>query len=414
MIKMRRFFEGLDSKRSVIFTAVAFTAGLALLYIIVPDIRLLSDVRKEKVLHADNISVTGFEDGKKNWEISSKRLSANRGQDIIEFEDVDKGNVFKKGRLIIKDLRAKRVIVTNYNSRIEAFSSTAEPQPLEASIDVAHASTTEVLKEPSKGFTKVLASYLWYSSPQKRSNADDVRVFDRKYTATTGHIDINHKKNIGTMTSGPHIKAGDYTIGATTMESYFRQDTLKAYNKVRVRVKKKAVMTDIKSDDLSFSTKDYSGLMNGHVELTQKSKIASSDALSFDDVEQTATLIKNVRAFIKKGGHILKERTVLKIRNTEAKKIMSEGVLLNCDSLKVSTRNGNATADGKVFVIQKGKNAKADHAFYDDNKETITMTGNVHIEKEGEWIKTKKVIVYVNKETFEAFGDVETLFKLKK
>ena len=375
---------------------------------------MLSDVRKEKVLHAKDLYVTGFEDGRKSWEISSKRLSANRGSDIIEFDDVYSGNVYKKGRLIIKDIRAKKVIVTQYNNKIEAFASTIEPRPLEASVDTAHASTVEVLKEPSKGFTKILASHLEYISNLKRSSASDVSVFDRKYIARTGTVNVDHEKNIGTMTVNPWIKAGDYTITSKMMESYYRRDMLKGSSEVVVKIKKKRMLTDIKADNLFFSTKDYSGTMNGNILLTQKGKIASSDALTFDDKEQSATLRNDVRVFIKKGSYILKESSIQRIRNVEAKEFLKEGVLLNCDSLRVSTKNGDALAEGNVLLLQKNKRAKADHAFYDEKTELITMTGNVHIEKEGEWIKTKKVVVSVNKETFEAIGDVETMFRLKK
>jgi len=411
---MRHFFELFDDKKAVVIMSAVFAVFLAVLYVVVPDIRMLSDVRKEKVLDARDLSVTGFEDGKKSWEISSKRLSAGRGNEVIEFDDVFSGNVYKKGRLIIKDIRAQKVVVTRYNDRIEAFGSTAEPRPLEARVDIAHASTTEVLREPSKGFSRILAFHLDYRSNIKRSTADNVSVFDRKYSARAGKVEADHERNVAMMTKSPYVKAGDHIISSTTMESYYRRDLLQGTGEVNVRITKKKMVTSIRADGLLFSTKDYSGAMNGGVLLTQKGKIASSEALSFDDKRGTATLRSHVRVYIRKGSDILKESSIEKIKNIEAKKVLRDGVLLNSDSLRVSTRSGDALAEGSVLLLQKNKRAKADRAFYDEKTETITMTGNVHIEKEGEWIKTKKVIVSVNKETFEAVGDVETHFRLKK
>ncbi len=118
------------------------------------------------------------------------------------------------------------------------------------------------------------------------------------------------------------------------------------------------------------------------------------------------------KAIFEKAIAILKEETARDLKNPEAKKILKEKTILTSDKLVFSTKTGDASASGSVFVSQKGREAKADHAEYNDKEEILTLTGNVFMKKGKDWVSAKKVIVTVRDETFEAEGGVEAEFKL--
>ena len=50
---------------------------------------------------------------------------------------------------------------------------------------------------------------------------------------------------------------------------------------------------------------------------------------------------------------------------------------------------------------------------YDHEKETLHLSGNVEIQKEGDWLKTEYVDVSIQDETFTAGEKVEARFQFK-
>jgi lipopolysaccharide assembly outer membrane protein LptD (OstA) len=110
----------------------------------------------------------------------------------------------------------------------------------------------------------------------------------------------------------------------------------------------------------------------------------------------------------------MKEKSAEKVKGEEAKGALQEKTVITCNRLRLSTENGDCTAYGKVLVSQKDKEAKSDEAFYQEESENIILTGNVYMKRKNDWVKANKVIVSVDKETFEAIGAVETIFKVKK
>ncbi len=154
--------------------------------------------------------------------------------------------------------------------------------------------------------------------------------------------------------------------------------------------------------------------MSGSIEVIQKNKTVFSDKAIYYDDHGSIVLSSNVKAVIKKLKNIIKKKSSEKIKGEEAKKTLQETTVINCDKLTVSTDNGDCTASGNVLVTQKEQEAKADNAVYTEKGENIVMTGNVYMKRKDAWVKANKVIVHVENGIFEAKGQVETEFTVKK
>lgn len=406
----------MNISRKTIFgwlSVIVILCALGYLYIIIPDIQLLDTGGTGKAVEISGVKVTGWEKGKKAWEITAASADANRAQDLVHINDVADGRVYKDGRLVVKSLKAKEVILTSYRDLIEAFGS-GDASPLTARIEMSRLSKGAKDKKES-GFTFIKAPHLTYNSGTKKSEADDAVIMNKKYSGKAGHMSVDHNSNLAVMTIRPVFKAGGHVISAMTIESYYADDAAKALGRVLLKLnnRDKGPAT-VAGDMLDFSVSDYSAEITGNVKFSQKGKVSFSKFLAYDDKQRTVLLTGSVKTLISSGEAVLRSATVSRLRGEETRKRLKEGTLMNSDRLDVSMKDGNARAEGHVEVKQKTGSAKADTAVYDDNNETITMTGNVYLRKGDEWIKTDRIIVDVANERFEAKGRVESVFRLKK
>ena len=154
--------------------------------------------------------------------------------------------------------------------------------------------------------------------------------------------------------------------------------------------------------------------IEGNVSVSLPGKVAFSDSAEFSKKDEALTLRGKSKLILEKGKSLIKEEDMKQMKNPETKIALEEKTVIECNELKLFTKNSDSLSQGGVIVTQKDKSAKADQAEYLDQEKNIILTGNVFMNKEGEWIKTKKIIVSIKDETFEAFGGVETEFKLKK
>jgi len=152
----------------------------------------------------------------------------------------------------------------------------------------------------------------------------------------------------------------------------------------------------------------------GGVLLAQKDRAAAGDVATIENASGDMTLSGKVKFVIEKASSLLDETAARALRNPQARGALREKTVLLCDTLKLSSEKNNAHALGRVEIDQKEKRARADEALYDPAAGTVTLTGNVFIEKKNEWIRTSLVIASISGESFEAIGQVEAQIKIKR
>ncbi len=413
-IKMKFFHSEKNRKALIAAAAAAVFFGLIYLYLFSPDVQLLKKQGERKVVEFSSIHIKGWDNGKQSFEISTEKASSDRDQTNTWVENIHDGKIFNEnGRVILKDLRCSRAVIMSWKSIIEAYGS--QEAPVRALVDISAASTREAKKTSRPEFSLLEADNLIYNTSTKKTVANKGRIISKRFSATASTIEVDSQNNKAVLFPFPVIKTSSHTITAATIENFFREEVIKGYGSSSLKIKKKKGQAeDISGDNLYFSTRNYSGSMEGNVKFRQKGKFAMADKMAYDDKKDTAILSGNVKTMIEKGSSALKGSTLKKIRNAETKKMLEDGIFLSCSSMKISTKNGDAFAEGDVRMLQKKNRAKAEMAHYNEAKETVTMTGNVRIEKEGQWLKTQKVIASLGKEEFEAIGGVETQIKVKK
>lgn len=399
----------MDKKQKILaFTASSVVVlGLIYLYMFAPDVQMLKSQGSKKAIEASLIVIKGMEKGRTSFKLSAVKASSDRDQSVIEIEDIGSGTIFGEHGILLKNLKAGSATVYHYSNIIEARGT--DKTPMTALIDINGASGK---KKGRKEFSLLKAESLKYHTNTKTGTINNGALSNKRFRISGNGVAINTSLETALFYPSPAAETPSQRIIATTLESFYGQELLKGYGKAELKLNKGR--TTVKADFLEFSTDDYSGRMEKGVKFSQKDKFSTSDRMDYTDRTKTAVLKGNVKTLIEKGSAVLKESTIEKIRNAETKKMLKDGMLLTCEKLSVSTNSGNASAEGRVELLQKKNRARSDKAFFDEAKQSVTMTGNVYVEKEGQWLKTQKVIASLGKEEFEAIGGVETLIKVKK
>jgi lipopolysaccharide assembly outer membrane protein LptD (OstA) len=368
-------------KISLISTSVILFAIAAFVIIKLSDkISIIQTFIPEKIAVFKQVHMSGRE-GSDSWEIYAHEGWTGRDKNVTTFEFVTKAEIDKGGRPLLKDLTARRMKVSR-NKDIEILKKAEGEKDgkryLDALIDFNAVSN----KNKKRKFSTITADVIKFNPNTKQALiTGNIRILKDKMTIRSERISIDLDANIATFEGRSFFIKKDSKLSADSAVSYFDEDRI---------------------------------FMSGSIEVKQKNKTAVSDNATYDDKSKTVVLSSNVKAVIVKLKNIMKEKSAEKVKGEEAKGALQEKTVITCNRLRLSTENGDCTAYGKVLVSQKDKEAKSDEAFYQEESENIILTGNVYMKRKNDWVKANKVIVSVDKETFEAIGAVETIFKVKK
>ena len=99
----------------------------------------------------------------------------------------------------------------------------------------------------------------------------------------------------------------------------------------------------------------------------------------------------------------------------KAKDAFKEGpITMISDTLSFSWKEPErAVAKGRVEAHQKDKHVYGDEAIYVSSPETLTMTGNVYLERDdGSWMKCTKLVAHLAANKFDATGAGKTQVKV--
>ena len=351
-----------------------------------PRINLIGGFPPEKVIEFEGTHLAGWKEGQKQWEIYAEAIWYTKDQSITTFEKVSEGTLFKRGRAVIKNLKARQIKYNKWTEEIEGFASvpgkTGEAASLQTLVDVDNIGSNEGRSFKNPRFVFLSAGHLLYGTKTGKSEATgNVRIVEKDLNIFANKMEIAGNSDTAEILGNVLIKKKDTSIKASKMRANFRLDRY------------------------SFS---------GNVELAQKDKVALCELATLENKSGDMELSGKVRFLIEKATAVIKEGTAKALRNSETRKSLKEKTVITCDRLILSTKSKDAQAFGRVDITQKEKHAKSDLATYDGKSEEIVMTGNVFFEKEGEWLKTQKVLISVSGEAFEAVGQVEAEFKIKK
>lgn len=365
-----------------------------------------SEEKTDKLAEFKNTRVVGRKEGKTLWELQAESGWTEKNQEITHLNNVKDGKIYnKEGKLVLYGLIAPRAQAWRQTEVVEAFG------PLKVNLDLGKFSA--VRKDESE-WTRMTGNHIKYFPSEKRSEMDGNLVLTKKdSTIFAEKILVDHERKIANISEKIRIKREDGIIRADSIEYLGEAEQLNTAGNVSLALKENKIKTFIKCNQGTLfldAGKDIS--LSGSLEVTQGKKLSIAREGTYSQKNKGIFLRGGTRTILEKAQAILKEGAVKNLQNPEEKSILKGKTVISANEMLFSTMTGDAKAAGSVEVTQKGREARADSAFYDDKRELLTLSGNVFMKKGKDWISCQKIIISVRKETFEAFGVAEARFKL--
>ena len=167
----------------------------------------------------------------------------------------------------------------------------------------------------------------------------------------------------------------------------------------------------LKNQDNTVLFKNGVDIMKGNIKLFSKEGTMKRENKNLILKNNVKMLFKKgeirsnrVKALMNKNKYIFKDNVIFDYTSNKN----NNDFLLKAPILEVLTKDNSFIAKNGVEIDYKEKKIKSIKAEYKSSKDQLILEDNVHIkEKNGEWIKSKKAVIYLNeKDSFTAEGEV--------
>lgn len=344
-----------------------------------PKITSEPDSPTEKYVSFKTIKMIGYEGSREAWEFTAKKGFFEKNSKTTYLVNVSRGTVYKEGDIVAKDITAHEIQANSQAKIIEALSHDKKQIKARLALNLKG-------NKKSQNFANVRADSFSYNSDSKQTTLKgNVKFSNKELRIASGNLVFDLKEEKGTLSEKV---------------------------KIFINGKQKAAISAQNAVFYSDETKDMES--TGGVNVIAGKKAIVADRLTYNKRAKKVGLFGKAKMSISKGKSLLVEEDVKKLKSDEAKKILEEKTLLSADTMYLSTKNGDARAEGNVIVLQNSREAKSDVAVYSDDEDMITLTNNVYIKTDKNWVKCKEVLVSIDNETFDAIGSVEAELKLKR
>jgi len=349
-------------------------------------------------------AVAGRQDGHKVWEFSAGSGWTEKGSQRTNLAGISNGRIYSGGKLVIADLAAPRALAGRNAEFVEASG------PLTARLNLKRLAAST----GSGRWSKLRADYIKYIPTDKRSEIrGNIILTLNDGVIRAGRIVIDHQKKLASITDQVRVRRANGLISTASLEYWADPERADVPVPLALDLKEHQLATRVTAGRGTFfmdANKDID--LAGSLEVTQGKKAAVADAGVYSRRHDRLSLRGRTRTVLEKAATLLKADSAARLREPKVKEILRQKTVVTADEMVFSTRTGDARAAGRVVATQKGKEAKADFAAYDDKHELLKLSGNVYLKKGDDWIACRQVVISIGKETFEAFGVKEAQFKL--
>lgn len=366
----------------------------------------------EHIIEFQGNHVIGRKGEKKDWEVIARAGWSTKNQEKTQLEKIENAWVYEDNVPVMKNISAETVTVHKKSEIVEMLGA-----PLKAEIDLLRASTS---KKSKAKYAKLFAQRIRYDGKAKISEVfDDIKIIDGRTVVYADRMEIDHNTKLAKIQKKPRAYKGSLSIYCDEILANPKDEEYTASGNLKMHLVEKKEKTKITAKEAIITKKENEIVeINDDVQIVQAHKAVVADhAVYYDqknELKVTGQTSTSVQAVFEKAEEILTKDTIKKISNEEARELLKEKTVLTCAEMTIYTHTDDALASGNVYITQKDNEAKSDQALYKDTEEKIYMTGNVSMKKDNKWIGAKQVIVSIQNESFEAVGDVQTKFILKK
>jgi len=388
--------------------AAILIAGLA--FLIVQDTGYVQkkDPIEKRVEMKESV-ISGYEGGKKSWEIDADYIWVGENKYIFVVESLNRGRLFNSdGQLVLDKIVAESVRVNSRNKIILATENVV-------------ATFVKPPNATNPDPVQINAGALKYFSYWKKATLSEEVTLRRGNAALHAkEIELDIDANQIIILPPFHLEAGRYIVSANTMII----DVDKEYAELKENVslyrppEQGPFKTTIDEREISIRKQAsfleagylrYQDLRGDKARITirknirvfQKDKSLSADRGEYVRGKEWFFLSGSVQFRADNLAWMVRQNKRKSFKNKKIQAAMDNTVTVTCDRLRYENKNRKLILTGHVVVKQNDKLAKCDRLTWLDKKGLIILEGNVFVQKGiGDTITAKKLTMDIDSESF--------------
>jgi len=387
---------------------VALVAGLV--YLIIQDtVEFVQrgDPIAKRVEMAESV-ISGYEGGKKSWEIDADYIWAGENKYIFNVESLNRGRLFNSdGKLVLDKILAESVRVNSKNKVLVATQNVV-------------ATFVKSANSSDPNPVQVEAGSLKYFSYWKKATLSDVvlRRGNAALHAKEIELDIDSKRI--TVLPPFRLDAGRYTVSANMMvidvdkEYAELKDNILLYRPAEEGPFKTTVderEASIRAQDSFLEAgylryQDLSGdkariTIRKNIRVFQKDKSISAERGEYVRGKEWFFLAGSVKIEADDLAWMVRSEKRRSFKNKKIQDALHNVVTVTCDNLRFEKKERKLILSGNVVVKQAEKIVKCDRLTWLDKERLIILEGNVFVQKEkDDTISTDKLTMDIDSESF--------------
>ncbi len=321
--------------RTILIIAITVILLIAAFFALsLKEVKILPTSDSRKTIEFYGLTLAGFKDGKKSWELYAEKGHTERG-DINFFENVRRALIFDKGKPLLKEVRANWLQVIRRPEKIEAEGS------LEGWVKL------------NNEYTLFRAEKLRYSEPEKRSRfSEGISLEGRDFRLSAVETEINHEQEIAFLSQDVVLVQPGKVVMSPQARYHLKTKNVYFFPKVRVMLEKgEAILKEeslnrVKNPEARKALKEKTWMecANLEVSLDKKDALASGEVMVFQ---------KDRQARSQKAVYNDKKEEIILTGKVEMKTAKE---WLRCQKVIVSVKKETFEAVGKVeshFKLKK-------------------------------------------------------------
>ncbi len=376
-----------------------------------------------KQFEVKDLTVTGWQNGIKAFEITTKYIWSQQDLEQANIENVVDGKIFnKQGERIIQDIVADKMHANSYTRHVNADG---------------HISATIVSANPqaqTNGQYQFSAGQLFFDGTNEQTYLKDNIKFiniKRESELYAPVAWIEHKKEVIHFEDGVSILSHHDTLFAKKLQYDFQKDYyefLNGFNFER-KIKNLAAKNKDNNDYRNKQTRLRCGYakyirsaqdsatayLNQDILIEQPGKIMMADRGLYNEAADFFQVSGNAKIYIHSQKDFFTGPEIARVQRLSPKEILKKETYISADQITILIDSQKFVAESNVQLKRTEETVFADKADYDEPTDKITITGHVKIQKkDGAWLLADQVIVDIGRDELYAIGAVEAEINYKK
>jgi lipopolysaccharide assembly outer membrane protein LptD (OstA) len=384
---------------------------------------------KSKKIEVNGSLISGYTNGKINWQIAADYVWAGRSKFLFRGENITTGKLYGTDEQLILDALKANYVKANSKSKTLSANGAISGYFIQTK-------DRDTGAAGSKKYSSVKANELRYYRMSKRMYLrQDVVINKNKAKITVNRqAEVDCEKNITTLADGFVMESEDIVVSADRMVMYINDDYAEISGHVSGQRKPeeneavadydereillRAKPTYLYCDFLKHTTQNDNDLVeaSGNIRVQQEEKIISANNGLYDKNQKLFHVWGDIEFTTDTLDWLVDKTRKNQFQNQQLADALKQTTKIVCDRIRFDAQKRELVLAGNVLLKQKDYKISCRRVEFDDRASLIKLMGAVKIEnlKDGQTIKCNSIEIDIQNESFKADEQTHIDFEVDK